>query len=85
LAGGGFVLGIEPLRPPAEIVFRCPKVEVFNVLAHLAAEAAGLVMERAPDDEIFCLQSAQWGSIPRKHSQSMMKHAMRKMVLGFRS
>jgi hypothetical protein len=51
LAGGGFVLGIESLRPPAGIVFRCPKVEVFNILAHLAAEAAGLVMERAPDDK----------------------------------
>jgi hypothetical protein len=49
--GGGLVLGIEPLCPPAGIVFRRSKAEVFNVLAHLAAEATGLVMERAPDDE----------------------------------
>jgi hypothetical protein len=51
LADGGFVLGIEPLCSPAGIVFWHSKVEVLDVLTHLAAEAAGLVMERAPDDE----------------------------------
>jgi hypothetical protein len=51
LADGGFVLGIEPFRPLAGIVLRRSKVEVLDIRAHLAAEAAGLVMERAPDDE----------------------------------
>jgi hypothetical protein len=51
LADGGLVLGVEPLRPPAGIVFQRSKVEVLDVRAHLAAEAAGLVMERAPNDE----------------------------------
>jgi hypothetical protein len=27
------------------------KIELLDVLAHFTAEAAGLVMERAPDDE----------------------------------
>jgi hypothetical protein len=49
LASGGLVPGIEPLRPPAGIVLWRSKVEVLDVLAHLTAEAAGLVMERAPD------------------------------------
>jgi hypothetical protein len=51
LAIGGLVLGVEPLRPPAGIIFRRSKVEVLDVRAHLAVEAAGLVMERACDDE----------------------------------
>jgi hypothetical protein len=38
-------------------------------LAHLAAEAVGLVVQRAPDDE----------------NLAMMKHAMCRIVLGFRS
>jgi hypothetical protein len=51
LADERFVLGIEPLHPPAGIDFRRLKVEVLDVLAHLTAEATGLVMKRAPDDE----------------------------------
>jgi hypothetical protein len=51
LAGEGFVLGIEPLRPPAGIIFWHLEIEVVDVLAHLAAEAANLVVLRAPDDE----------------------------------
>jgi hypothetical protein len=46
-----FVLGIEPFHPPAEVVFWRLEVEVVNVLAHLAAKAASLVVLRAPDDE----------------------------------
>jgi hypothetical protein len=49
LAGGGFVLGIEPLCPPAGIVFWHLEIEVVDVLAHLAAEAASLVVLRALD------------------------------------
>jgi hypothetical protein len=51
LADGGLVLGIEPLRPPARIVLRRSKVEVFDVRAHLATEVASSVMERASDNE----------------------------------
>jgi hypothetical protein len=51
LAGGGFVPGIEPLRPLAGIVFRRLEIEVLDILAHLAAEAASLVVQRAPNDE----------------------------------
>jgi hypothetical protein len=56
LADGGLVLGVEPLRPLAGIVFRCSKVEVLDVLTHLAAEATGLVMEGAPDDKNLPLE-----------------------------
>jgi hypothetical protein len=51
LAGEEFVLGIKPLRPPARIVFGRLEVEVIDVLAHLAVEAASLVILWAPDDE----------------------------------
>jgi hypothetical protein len=50
-AGGGLVLGIEPFRPPAGIVFERLKVEVGDILAHLTAEATGLEWQRVPDDE----------------------------------
>jgi hypothetical protein len=53
LASGGFVLGVKPLRPPARVVLRCLEIEIFDVLAHLAAKAAGLVVRGAPDDEKF--------------------------------
>jgi hypothetical protein len=46
-----FVLGIKPFRPPARIVFRRLEVEIIDILAHLAAEAASLVMLWAPDDK----------------------------------
>jgi hypothetical protein len=42
-ASGGLVLGIEPLCPPAGVVFGHLEIEVWHVWAHLAAEAAGLV------------------------------------------
>jgi hypothetical protein len=48
---GGFVLGIVPLRPLAEIVFGCLEVEVLDVRAHLAAESAGLEWQRALNNE----------------------------------
>jgi hypothetical protein len=51
LADGGFVPGVEPLRPPYGIVLRRSKVEVLDVLAHLTNEASGLIMERAPNDK----------------------------------
>jgi hypothetical protein len=51
LSGKEFVLGVEPLRPLARVVFRHLEVEVIDVLAHLAVEAASLVMLWAPDDE----------------------------------
>jgi hypothetical protein len=51
LAGEEFVLGIEPLCPPARIVFGCLKVEIIDILAHLAAESASLVMLWVPNDE----------------------------------
>jgi hypothetical protein len=49
LTGEEFVLGIEPLRPPARIVLRCLEIEIFDVLAHLAAEAASLVVRGTPN------------------------------------
>jgi hypothetical protein len=51
LIGEEFVLGIEPLCPPARIVLRHLEIEIFDVLAHLAAEATGLVVRRMPDGE----------------------------------
>jgi hypothetical protein len=56
LAGRGFVPGVKPLRPPTGIVLWHLEIEVFNILAHLAAEAAGLVVQRAPDDENSALE-----------------------------
>jgi hypothetical protein len=47
----GLVLGVEPLCPSAGIVFGCWKGEVGDVWAHLAAEAAGLEWQRAPNNE----------------------------------
>jgi hypothetical protein len=44
LAGEGFVLGIEPFHPPARVVLRRLEIEIFNILTHMAAEAASLVM-----------------------------------------
>jgi hypothetical protein len=51
LPGEEFVLGVKLLRPPARIVFERLEVEVIDILAHLAVEAASLVMLWAPDDE----------------------------------
>jgi hypothetical protein len=56
LAGGGFVLGVKPLCPPAGIVLQHLEIEVFNILAHFAAKAAGLVVQRAPDDKNLALE-----------------------------
>jgi hypothetical protein len=41
-AVGGLVLGIEPFRPPAGIVFGRLEGEVRHIRAHLTAEAASL-------------------------------------------
>jgi hypothetical protein len=49
LAGEEFVLGIEPFRPPARVVLWHLEIEVFDVRTHLEAEAASLVVRRAPD------------------------------------
>jgi hypothetical protein len=46
-----FVLGIKPLRPLARIVFGHLEVEVIDILAHLAVEAASLVILWVPDDK----------------------------------
>jgi hypothetical protein len=51
LTDGGLVLGVKPSCPPPRIVLRCLLIELFDVGAHLAAETAGLIVERAPDDE----------------------------------
>jgi hypothetical protein len=48
---GELVLGIEPFRPLAEIVFGRLEGEVRHIRAHLTAEAASLERQRAPDDE----------------------------------
>jgi hypothetical protein len=50
-AGRGLVLGVEPFRPPAGIVFGRLEVEIWNVRAHLATEAASLVAQWVPDGE----------------------------------
>jgi hypothetical protein len=50
-AVGELVLGVEPLRPPAGVVFGHLEGEVRDVRANLAAEAASLVLQRAPNDE----------------------------------
>jgi hypothetical protein len=51
LSSRGFVPGVKPLRPPPRIVVRSLEVEVVDILAHLAAETAGLVMQGALDDK----------------------------------
>jgi hypothetical protein len=51
LTGGRLVLGVKPPRSPARIVLKHPQLEVFNFGVHCAAETAGLIVERAPDDE----------------------------------
>jgi hypothetical protein len=56
LAGGGLVPGIEPLRPSARIVFRHLEIELFDILAYLAAKAVGLVVQMAPNDENSALE-----------------------------
>jgi hypothetical protein len=50
-ASGELVLGIEPFRPPAGVVLGRLEVEVGHVRTHLAADAAGLVLQWVPDDE----------------------------------
>jgi hypothetical protein len=44
LAGEEFVLSIEPFCPLARVVLRCLEIKIFDVLMHLAAEAASLVV-----------------------------------------
>jgi hypothetical protein len=56
LTSGGLVLGVEPSGPPADIVLRCSQIEVLDVGAHRAAETAGLIVERAPEDEDLPLE-----------------------------
>jgi hypothetical protein len=51
LTDGRLVLGIKPSCPPIRIVLRCSKIEIFDAGAHLAAETADLIVERASDDE----------------------------------
>jgi hypothetical protein len=50
-AAGELVLGVEPLRSPAGIVFGRLEVEVGDMRTHLIAEAASLELQRVPDDE----------------------------------
>jgi hypothetical protein len=51
LTDGGLVPGVEPSCSPAGIVLRHSQLDVLDVETHCAAETAGLIMERAPDDE----------------------------------
>jgi hypothetical protein len=51
LTSGRLVLGVKPPCSPARIDLRPPQLEVFNFGAHCAAETAGLIVERAPDNE----------------------------------
>jgi hypothetical protein len=51
LADNRLILGVEPSRPPADVVLRHAQIEVLDVRAHRAAETTGLVVERASDDE----------------------------------
>jgi hypothetical protein len=51
LADGGLILGVEPFRPLADVVLQCAQIEVLGVSAHCAVETAGLVVERASEDE----------------------------------
>jgi hypothetical protein len=44
LVGEGPVPGLEPLRPPAGVVLRRLEIKVLDILAHLAAKAASLVV-----------------------------------------
>jgi hypothetical protein len=50
-ASGGLIFGIKPFRPPTGIVFGRLEIEIWNVWAHLAAEAASLIAQRVPDGE----------------------------------
>jgi hypothetical protein len=49
LTGEEFVLGVELLCPPSRIVLQCLEIEIFDVLAHLAAEATSLVVRGTPN------------------------------------
>jgi hypothetical protein len=83
LTGGRLVLGIKPPRSLARIVLKCPQLEVFDFEAHRAAETAGLIVERVPNDEDSPPEHPM-GFIPRKHSHNVMKHTICRIVLGFR-
>jgi hypothetical protein len=50
-ASGGLVLGVESFCPPAGVVFGHLEIEIWNVRAHLATEAASLVAQWVPDDK----------------------------------
>jgi hypothetical protein len=50
-ASGGLVLGVELFCPPAGVVFGRLEIEIWNVRAHLATEATGLVAQWVPDGE----------------------------------
>jgi hypothetical protein len=83
-ASGELILGIKPFRPPAGVVFRRLEIEVQDVRAHLAAKATSLIAQGVSDGE-NPVPKRPMGSIPKKHSQSVIKHAMCRIVLGFRS
>jgi hypothetical protein len=50
-AVGELFLGVEPFHPPSRVVFGHLEGEVRDIRAHLAAEAASLELQRAPDDK----------------------------------
>jgi hypothetical protein len=50
-AVGELVLGVEPFCPLARVVLGHLEGEVRDIWTHLAAEAASLELQRAPDDE----------------------------------
>jgi hypothetical protein len=45
------VLGIKPSFSPTDVVLQRSQIEVLDVGAHRAAKTAGLIVERAPNDE----------------------------------
>jgi hypothetical protein len=51
---------------------------------HLAAKTTSLVAQGVPDGENPAPKRPM-GLYPKKHSHSVIKHAMCKIVLGFRS
>jgi hypothetical protein len=50
-AVGELVLGVEPFRPLAGVVFGRLEGEIRDIRTNLTAEAASLELQRAPDDE----------------------------------
>jgi hypothetical protein len=76
---GWLVLDVEPLLLPVLDRVAHPKVEVAGWALHRDNGASNVMYgglgDVAPDEEDAALEP-QWGSTPRKHSQSVSKNAM---------